>query len=241
MFHHLENFSVLGLPLHLSDNYSQWLLSRITQKIGTHIVTLNAEMVMMSEQNPALANIIHQADLVIPDGSGIIFYLWLRRRKANRCPGIELAELLIKLAGQSASCPIFFYGGKPHVVEKTAQFWQKQIPNLAIAGFQHGYIKGEEEWRLKETLKQLQPGLILVGLGVPRQEMWISENRHLCPNSIWIGVGGSLDIWSGEKNRAPAWLRNNSLEWLYRLYQEPWRWKRMLVLPQFAFRALISN
>ena len=77
-----------------------------------------------------------------------------------------------------------------------------------------------------------------MGLGVPRQEYWIRQHRHLCPHAIWIGVGGSFDIWSGVKTRAPRWLRENHLEWLYRLYQEPWRWRRMLALPQFFLKAL---
>jgi N-acetylglucosaminyldiphosphoundecaprenol N-acetyl-beta-D-mannosaminyltransferase len=92
----------------------------------------------------------------------------------------------------------------------------------------------------KDTLKDLQPRVIFVGLGVPRQELWIAQNRHLCPDSIWIGVGGSFDIWAGTKQRAPAWFCNNHLEWLYRLYQEPWRWRRMMALPQFAVKALLS-
>ena len=80
-----------------------------------------------------------------------------------------------------------------------------------------------------------------MGLGVPRQELWIAQNRHLCPNSTWIGVGGSFDIWSETKERAPQWLCDNNLEWTYRLYQEPWRWKRMMALPHFAWRALVQR
>jgi N-acetylglucosaminyldiphosphoundecaprenol N-acetyl-beta-D-mannosaminyltransferase len=80
-----------------------------------------------------------------------------------------------------------------------------------------------------------------VGLGVPRQELWIAQHRYLCPQAIWIGVGGSFDIWSGTKNRAPAWLGKNNLEWLYRLYQEPWRWRRMLALPEFALKAFVYH
>ena len=90
-------------------------------------------------------------------------------------------------------------------------------------------------------MEKLQPKIIFVGLGVPRQEIWIREHRHLCPQATWIGVGGSFDIWAGVKLRAPGWLRDNNLEWLYRLYKEPWRWRRMLVLPQFAFKALVKG
>jgi len=116
---------------------------------------------------------------------------------------------------------------------------QQKIPKLKIGGTHSGFHSAQEEQQLHQTLAQLQPQVILVGLGVPRQELWIAQNRHLCPQAIWIGVGGSFDIWSGSKNRAPAWLANNNLEWLYRLYKEPWRWRRMLALPQFAVKAFV--
>jgi N-acetylglucosaminyldiphosphoundecaprenol N-acetyl-beta-D-mannosaminyltransferase len=109
-----------------------------------------------------------------------------------------------------------------------------------VAGTQHGYIETSDEWTVAQTLADLQPAVILIGLGVPRQEFWITRYRHSCPHSLWIGVGGSLDIWAGRKCRAPRWLRDNNLEWVYRLYKEPWRWRRMLALPQFAWKAITS-
>ncbi len=235
-----ENFAVLGLPIHLLKDYPQWLVTCLQDQIGIHVVTLNAEMTMQAEQNPELAQAIHQADLVIPDGAGVVMYLRLRGKTIQRCPGIELAEAMLRqsVAGGTASpWGVFFYGGAPGVAQQAAEYWVQQVPEMAIAGVQHGYLTPEEEEQLKSTLKTLQPRLIYVGLGVPRQELWIAQNRHLCPNAIWIGVGGSFDIWAGIKTRAPLWLRNNSLEWFYRLYQEPHRWRRMLALPQFAWRA----
>ncbi|UBF25139.1 WecB/TagA/CpsF family glycosyltransferase [Kovacikia minuta CCNUW1] len=233
-------FSVLGLPVHLLNNYSNWLTSRAQQRIGCHVVTLNAEMTMQAEENPPLASIIHQADLVIPDGAGIVLYLRLHGRQMQRCPGIELSEALLQNFGQSPSLgSVFFFGGAPGVAQKAVEVWQEKVPGLAIAGTQHGYLSPEEEPVFHQRLKSLQPRLILVGLGVPRQEFWIAEHRALCPNAIWIGVGGSFDTWAGVKTRAPEWLRNNHLEWIYRLYQEPWRWRRMLALPKFALRALV--
>lgn len=234
-----QPFPVLGFPVHLLDDYPAWLLSRMNQEIGGHVVTLNAEMTIQAERNVNLASAIHQADLVIPDGSGVVLYLRLRGKRVQRCPGIELAETLLCEAGKLGnSRSVFFFGGKPGVAQTAAEFWQRRVPGLEIVGMQHGYISPAEEQKILRTLKKLQPRLIFVGLGVPRQELWIAQNRHLCPKAIWIGVGGSFDIWAGEKSRAPAWLRNNHLEWLYRLYQEPWRWRRMLALPQFAWRAL---
>ncbi|MEA5572724.1 WecB/TagA/CpsF family glycosyltransferase [Calothrix sp. UHCC 0171] len=238
-----QSCSVLGLPVHVMPNYPDWLLECLQLGQGAHVVTLNAEMTMQAEQNKLLADVIRNAELVIPDGAGVVLYLrLLLQQKVQRAPGIELAEnLLFSLERSHSDAKVFFYGGAPGVAQQAAEYWQQQTPELAIAGTHSGYHSKEEEQLLKENLAQTQPQVILVGLGVPRQEMWIAKNRHLCPQAIWIGVGGSFDIWSGTKTRAPSWLGNNNLEWLYRLYQEPWRWRRMLALPEFAWKAIVYS
>jgi N-acetylglucosaminyldiphosphoundecaprenol N-acetyl-beta-D-mannosaminyltransferase len=234
-------FSVLGLPVHVMCNYPNWLMECLQQGRGTHVVTLNAEMTMQAERNKSLAQVIHHAELVIPDGAGVVLYLrWLLWQKVQRCPGIELAENLLRELGQQRTgAKVFFYGGAPGVAATAAELWQQQVTGLNIVGTHSGYHTPEEEAQLRQTLAELQPQVIFVGLGVPRQELWIAENRHLCSQAIWIGVGGSFDVWSGTKTRAPAWLGDNNLEWLYRLYQEPWRWRRMLALPKFAVKAFV--
>ena len=234
-------FSILGLPVHVMINYPDWLLECILQGRGTHVITLNAEMTMQAERNRSLAEVIQSAELVIPDGAGVVLYLqWLLWQKVDRYPGIELAEKLLRELGQQETgTKVFFYGGATGVAAKAAEVWQQEVSGLNIIGTHSGYHTPEEEQQLQKTLAQLQPQLIFVGLGVPRQELWIAKNRHLCPPAVWIGVGGSFDIWSGIKTRAPAWLANNNLELLYRLYQEPWRWRRMLALPEFALKALV--
>ncbi len=234
-----KKISVFGLPVHLLENYSDWLSSRWQENLGGHVVTLNAEMTIEAEKNANLAEIINQADLVIPDGAGIVLYLRLQGEKVQRCPGIELAESLLVKAGQKESGSVFFYGGIPGIAETAAMLWKQRLPGLKIAGTQHGYNSAIEAEELNQKLQQFQPRLILVGLGAPRQEFWIAEHRYLCPDAIWIGIGGSMDIWAGVKSRAPVWLRDNHLEWFYRLYQEPYRWKRMLALPKFAWKALL--
>lgn len=235
----LQPFSVMGLPIHLTDDYLGWLVRRAQQQQGCHVVTLNAEMTMQAEQSDRLAAIIQNAELIIPDGSGIVLYLQLYGKRIQRRPGIELAESLLYAFSEKNLGQVFFYGGQPGVAEQAAQAWKERLPNFPLAGTQHGFLKPEEQPAFEHHLKTLQPAVILVGLGVPRQEFWITEHRHLCPNAIWIGVGGSFDIWAGTKVRAPEFFRNNHLEWLYRLYQEPWRWRRMMALPHFAWRSLL--
>lgn len=234
-------FPILDLKVHLLDDYTDWLLDRLDRGIGTHVVTLNAEMSMMAGEDEALARVISTADLVIPDGAGIVIYMRLRGRQHPRCPGIELAASLIEQVSRSNESNLLcFFGGTPETAERAAEAWQEKFGNLSILT-QDGYISGAAEAEWKRTLQAQQPQVILVGIGVPRQELWIEENRALCPNSIWIGVGGSFDIWAGNKDRAPEWLRNNNLEWSYRLYQEPQRWRRMLSLPKFFWRSLLAE
>lgn len=234
----MKTFPVLDLPVHLSNNYEHWIINRLDQGLSTHIVTMNSEMVMMAQNNSELAQIIQKADLVVPDGSGIVLYLWRRGEKQPRVAGIELASsLLEKLGERGQDCPICFYGGVPGVSEKAAQAWQEKVPNIKIT-YNHGYLSEDELQSWCDRIQEIQPKLILVGLGVPRQEMWIAKHRYLAPNAIWIGVGGSFDIWAGVKDRAPKFLCDNNLEWLYRLYQEPHRWKRMLALPKFFWKAI---
>lgn len=232
-----ETAFVLGLPIQLLDNYADWLGDRLEAGDSIHVVTLNAEMAIQAEKDETLAQVINRADLVIPDGAGVVLYLKLRRKAVQRCPGIELAEEMLRRAAQRG-WSVFLYGGSPDVIASAAAGWQERAPGVKLVGVENGYIAEAQQVELLEKLRSLQPQLILVGLGVPRQEVWIQAHREVCPNAIWIGVGGSFDIWSGTKQRAPGWLRNNNLEWVYRLYKEPWRWRRMLALPVFALKAL---
>lgn len=231
----------MGVPVHLLPHvadYADWLVAWAQAGRGAHVITLNAEMTMQANQAPALFQLLSQAELVVPDGAGVVLNLKLLQGKSvSRCPGIELADTLLRRSPDIGS--VFFYGGKPDVIAQAVENWQRSQPELDLVGYQDGYISPADEPALCDRLQALQPKLILVGLGVPRQEFWIAQHRHLCPNAIWIGVGGSFDIWSGLKTRAPGWLRNNNLEWVYRLYQEPWRWRRMLALPHFAWRSLL--
>ncbi len=233
-------YPVLTVAVDLLEDYTSWLLSRIKDNQGTQVTTLNAEMAMLASENNQLAQIITASELVIPDGAGITIYLRLRGYRQTRCPGIELASSILATWSETIGTGVIaFYGGQPGIAAQAAQNWVSQDPNLQIIT-NHGYLNPEELQQWQRILAATQPKLILVGLGVPRQEIWIQENRNLCPNATWIGVGGSFDIWAGAKSRAPAWFRQYNLEWLYRLYQEPWRWRRMLALPRFFFRSLLS-
>jgi N-acetylglucosaminyldiphosphoundecaprenol N-acetyl-beta-D-mannosaminyltransferase len=236
----VEKFAVLDLSVHLHNNYRGWLEQRLAQHQGTHVVTLNAEMAIQAQKNPQLASVVRDADVVVPDGAGVVLYARSQGKKVDRCPGIELAESLIHAAAQHG-WRIFLIGGGEGIAHIVAAQWQTQFPGLTIAGVHNGYFEQAQEEIILSQLQTIQPDLILVGLGVPRQEFWIQSQRSLCPHATWIGVGGSFDVWSGVKTRAPKWLRENHLEWIYRLYQEPWRWRRMLALPYFVWCVTLQS
>ncbi|MEM6251944.1 MAG: WecB/TagA/CpsF family glycosyltransferase [Cyanobacteria bacterium P01_D01_bin.156] len=233
----LQKLFVMGLPVHHSADYVGWLLKTLRTGHGGHVVTINAEMCVQAETNPKLNHIIQNATLIIPDGAGVqLYFQWVQHKRVRRYPGIEFSvDVLSQL---TAAEPVVFYGGAPELATAAAANWQKKFPELNVAIAQHGYLSDAEQQAFQKDLEALQPSVIFVGLGVPRQEMWIAKHRHLCPQAIWIGVGGSFDIWAGKKERAPRWMCNNNLEWLYRLYQEPWRWRRMLALPKFVWRSI---
>jgi N-acetylglucosaminyldiphosphoundecaprenol N-acetyl-beta-D-mannosaminyltransferase len=235
----LQKFCILGQPVNLSSDYLGWLIDRLDRGISTHAVTMNSEMVMQAKHHPQLAEILQGAELVAADGAGVTLALKLHGIDQQRCAGIDLGEELLQAASnRGASCPVAFYGGKPEVLRQAVTFWQQQLPGLSIVVQQHGYSSADEQQDLLADLKLYQPKIILVALGIPRQEIWINQHRHLCPHSIWVGVGGSFDVWSGTKQRAPRVMQELNLEWLYRFAQEPSRWRRMLALPSFAHLAI---
>ncbi|MFS8854438.1 WecB/TagA/CpsF family glycosyltransferase [Synechococcus sp. H55.2] len=238
----LASHSILGVNLHLAlpeaslQSYATWIEARIQERQGAQVVTCNPEMIMQAQRDPAFAQVLQRAELVIPDGAGVVWALRRQGIRVQRVPGIELAEALIALAAERG-WRLALVGGRPEVNRAAIQHWHACFPSLSIWGY-HGYFSPAEEENLLHTLQDFQPQLVWVGLGSPRQELWIQRWRSLLPQAIWMGVGGSFDIWAGQKRRAPRWWRDHHLEWLYRLYQEPWRWRRMLALPRFAWRVL---
>ncbi|MBC7881095.1 MAG: WecB/TagA/CpsF family glycosyltransferase [Anaerolineae bacterium] len=228
---------VLDLPVHLSANYAEFLVQLIAVGNGGHVITINAEMAMLARQEHALSQLISKADLVVPDGAGVVWALQRQGKQVRRCAGVDLVEAVLKKIAQSGK-RVYFLGAAPGVAALVAERWSAALPGLEVCGFRDGFFKSQDQENLVAELQTARPDLLLVGLGVPRQEYWIDEMRKYLPSTVFVGVGGSFDIWSGTKERAPKWLRENYLEWLYRLYKEPWRAKRMLALPKFALAVL---
>lgn len=199
-----------------------------------HIITLNAEIAYQAYYDPALLELINRAELVTADGIGIV---WGARRLGIKVPervtGIDLMEQLCQRAAQRG-WRIYLLGAAPGVAEAAAQKLQARYAGLTVAGFHHGYFNDNEEQEIVADIIRTAPQILFVGLGAPRQEWWIDQYKNQLKVPVCIGVGGSLDVISGLKQRAPGWIIKLNLEWLYRLIAEPSRFKRQLVLPRFV-------
>ena len=210
----------------------------IINKQGGQVITINPEMIEFGLKNEEFANILHKADLVIPDGVGVKIGLKIKGVNAQRIAGIEFSHRLIEECSKD-NFSVGLIGAKPNIIEKAAQNLKSEFENLNISYVQDGYFQ-EKEAVLAE-LKEKNPQLLLVAMGSPRQEEFIKEARILLPLSVMIGVGGSFDVWSGEVERAPKIYQKLGIEWVYRTVKEPWRLKRIFpTLPKFLLRVLLS-
>ena len=230
-----NRLSILGLPV---DVCSDFLNEAVTlhRTGGGQIVTLNAEMIMTAKANHNLEAAIREAKLIVPDGVGVVWALRSQGITVPRIPGIELAQSLLAHA-ESNKWKVALIGSAPEVMEQLIKKLLEDLPNLHIATAIHGY-QSKQDWEsLERSLQECLPDLVLVALGTPTQELW---SNRVCKVSsgLWIGVGGSFDIWAGTKNRAPKWMLRMHFEWLYRLVKEPKRWKRMLSLPAFVLAVM---
>ena len=225
-----------GNPIISSTDYA---LELIKTGHGGQVVTINPEMIEFGLKTPDFAQILHNADLVIPDGVGVKIGLKIKGINTQRIAGIEFSHKMLEECAKNGF-PVSLIGAKPNIIEKAAQNLKAEIENLDIVYLQDGYFQDRE--KILTKLKEKSPKLVLVALGSPRQEEFIVEARKLLPQAVMIGVGGSFDVWSGEVQRAPEIYQKLGLEWLYRTLKEPQRFKRIFpTLPKFLFRVLLSE
>lgn len=200
------------------------------------IVTINPEMISEARKNKDFSEIVEHADLVVPDGIGVEIGLKILGHKVRRIPGIELGRaLIVKFSDENKT--VAFVGAKPEVVESAVKMLRTDIQNLNVVYFHDGYFKDANI--IMDSLYQAKPDFVLVALGSPKQEFFIAEMKTRLPNSTFIGLGGSFDVWAGHVERAPEIYQNLGLEWLYRTIKEPKRFKRIFpTLPLFILSVL---
>jgi N-acetylglucosaminyldiphosphoundecaprenol N-acetyl-beta-D-mannosaminyltransferase len=199
------------------------------------IVTPNPEMIVTSQHDEALKSMLNSSRLRIPDGiSMVVVSRLLGHPLKERVTGIDLMLKIIEVCARNGY-RVFLLGGGSGVAEEAAFNLGKQFPKLRLAGTYHGYFKEGDDLEVANKIRQAGIDILFVGLGAGRQEKWL--NRHLLDLGIKVGmcVGGSFDVISGRKKRAPVWIQKLYIEWLYRLLSEPNRWKRQLALPKFLW------
>ncbi|HZK01824.1 MAG TPA: WecB/TagA/CpsF family glycosyltransferase [Anaerovoracaceae bacterium] len=247
-----DNFKrnyILGIPVDMVD--MQQAVSKLQKLLEFRscglIVTPNSEIVINAGDDLELLEIIRSADLIIPDGIGLVY--------ASRLLGFPLKERVTGIDFLYRAFDVlainkksaYFLGGKPgkdnepSVAELAAKEVEKKYPGMVISGCHHGYFNAEEEARIVEEINSSGTDFLCVGLGSPKQEKFIAKYQDQLKVKTAIGVGGSLDVLAGTVKRAPEFYRKHGLEWLYRFMREPVRYKRLAALPKFMIRVLISK
>jgi N-acetylglucosaminyldiphosphoundecaprenol N-acetyl-beta-D-mannosaminyltransferase len=214
------------------------------------VVTPNPEIVMAARSDPELGHILNQADLAVPDGIGLV---WAARRQglelSGRVAGCDLLSAIVA-RGARIGLRVFFLGAKPGVAAQAAQRLGRDHPGLEVVGAHHGYFPASDDARIAGVVAAAQPELVVVAMGSPRQEKWLTGYRRLLEAEPSVGgdgraglqvgfpAGGSLDVLSGQVKRAPAWAARLNLEWAVRVASQPSRWRRAPALVGFVLAVL---
>ncbi len=229
---------ILDVPVHRITKVEA--LSLIKQFMGEprlhQIATVNPEFVMMAQKDMEFRQVLDQADLCIPDGVGLVLASrWQGAELPERVAGSDLVYALAKLAADEG-WRLYLLGASPGVADEAASLLMEMYPKLIIVGTYAGSPLSAENESIVQRINESKADLLYVAYGAPQQDKWIARNREkLTGVRIAMGVGGSLDFITGRTVRAPRWLQRLGLEWLHRLYKEPWRWRRMVVLPRFVY------
>lgn len=208
----------------------------IDGKKVSQVITINPEMFEYSKKDTEFVNIVKEAEMVIPDGVGVKIALKINGITTPRLPGIDFARKLLEEASVS-NIPVAIVGAKEEIITQAVQNLRNEIDGLNIVYYHNGYFNNDNE--IYEELNAKSPKLILVAMGSPRQEQFIYNAKKVLKPALMVGIGGSLDVWSGSIKRAPKIFQILGLEWLYRTACQPSRIKRIFpALPLFIIKAI---
>jgi N-acetylglucosaminyldiphosphoundecaprenol N-acetyl-beta-D-mannosaminyltransferase len=202
------------------------------------IATTNPEFVMEARRNPQFRVVLEGADLCMADGVGL---LWAAKRRGSPLPervtGSDGLPLIAERAAQTG-WRLYLLGAAPGVAEKTGRILAARCPGLTISGTDVGSPADADAPQIIARIREARPDILFVAFGAPRQDLWIARHRHELGVPVMMGVGGAFDHIVGVQKRAPKWVQDANLEWLYRLITQPWRWRRQLALPHFVWAVL---
>lgn len=205
------------------------------------IVTPNAEIIMDAQKDSNYREIINSADMVLPDGIGVVLAAKiLGNPLKTRTTGFDMMIKILQEANKNHNS-IYLLGGKPGVADKAADKIKTKLSSIDIVGTSHGYFSEVEEENIVEKINKASPDFLFVAMGAPKQEFFMAKHKTRLGCKVAMGVGGSLDVISGNVKRAPVFMQKAGLEWLYRLIKQPSRIKRIGALPKFLIKVLITG
>ncbi len=200
------------------------------------IVTPNAEIMHMCITDKEVYDIITKADMIVPDGIGVILAAKIMKRPLKeKVAGVDLAANLLGEM-EKKGLKLFLLGAKPGIADKAAEKMKESHPSLLIAGTQDGYFK--EDAPVISRINESGADVLFVCLGAPKQEKWMLAHKNDLHTKLMLGLGGVLDVYAGVVSRAPDFFVKFGLEWFYRLIKQPSRIGRMMKLPAFIVRAV---
>ncbi|MBF1703651.1 MAG: WecB/TagA/CpsF family glycosyltransferase [Selenomonas sp.] len=210
-------------------------------RAGVMVATANAEMLMRATHDEELRRILNASALVVPDGAGTV---WAARHLGHAMPervaGYDLAQELLRCAPAEGR-RVYFFGSAPGVAEKAKAKAEQLYPGIEIVGVRNGFFSPADNAAIIAEIRAARPDLLLVALGVPKQEKWIAAHLAELDVPVAIGVGGTLDVMAGVMKRAPHWMQRAKLEWLFRGLMQPKRAGRLLALPKFVLKVHASR
>jgi len=236
----IESIPLLGVRV---DDVTMESALRIIERFvqegePRQVVTLDASMCVMAQSDADLRKIVLNAGLVTPDSAGV---LWACRRKGHplggRVSGVEIVEKLCERSAGSGHS-LFFLGSAPGVAGLAAGAMSHKYPGCRIVGVNDGFFGPDQEPEIINRIKSAATDVLCVAMGIPKQEKWIARNMQSLGVPVLIGVGGTFDVLSGGVKRAPSWMQKANVEWLYRLFKNPRKFRKTLSLPKFAMLVL---
>ena len=233
-----EIATILGVPVvpYTMDEAVAKLTQDTLEQKRNFVVTANAEIIMMAQDDPEYKQLLTEsADLVLPDGAGTVWAgNYLGYTIPERVAGYDLYLRLLEEAAKNG-IPVYFFGGKPGIAEEAAEEGKRRWPGLKVADCRNGYFSAEEEPEILDGINRSGAAIFFAALGAPKQEKWLAKYREKLKPCLLMGIGGSFDVLAGKMQRAPKWMQDAKLEWLFRLMKQPSRFGRMLALPKFVF------
>ena len=237
--------SILGVPIDAVTRDEAGIITENliekSNKSCKMIFAPNVEFIMYAQKDKEFFDILKQSSLSTPDSIGVIIGAKLQKKSfPERIPGQSYFRKIIELSNEKGYS-IYLLGGKPGITEKAKENLEKIFPNVNIVGVHHGYFNENEEEEVIEEINKLQPNVLFVALGAPRQEKWIYNHRNELKVDVATGQGGTYDYEAGKIKRAPVWVQKIGMEWFWRLCREPKRIKRQLVLPVYLVKILFKK